>query len=132
MVQRRRSRSTDTVRLGRRFEAAAERHLRCLGFEFVARNVRFGRGEVDLIVREAGVVVFVEVKGRTRGDRGHPLEAVTRRKRREVEAVAQWWIRTHAPAVGYRFDAVSVEASGHPEGGKWCITHVRDAWRPGE
>ena len=34
----------------------------------VARNVRVGRGEIDLLVRDGGTLVAVEVKTRRRGD----------------------------------------------------------------
>jgi putative endonuclease len=123
-------RGAHSVSRGRHFERVAERHLLARGFEPIARNVRFGHGEIDLVMRDGEVVVFVEVKGRS-GDRcGHPLDAVTRRKRQEVEAVARWWIRSHEPAQGYRFDAVAVEAQGK-ETRDWSVTHVPDAWRPG-
>lgn len=119
-----------TVARGRRFEEAAAEFLRKNGYRILARNLRHRRGEVDLVVERHGVVAFVEVKGRSGPACGHPLEAVTPSKRREVEAVARWWVRGNPPAVGYRFDAVSVEAAGQG-GGNWCITHLPDAWRPG-
>jgi putative endonuclease len=119
------------VALGRRFEAAAARYLREAGYRILAQNLRHGHREVDLVVERNGVVAFVEVKGRTGDGCGHPLEAVTHRKRREVEAVARWWIRQRPPALGYRFDAVSVEARGL-DGRTWGITHLPDAWRPGD
>lgn len=120
------------VARGRRFETVAAAYLRERGYLILGRNVRFGRGEVDLVVRDPdGVVAFVEVKGRTSLEWGHPLEAIHRKKRREVEAVARWWIRTREPAPGYRFDAVAVDASGAP-GAPESVTHLRDAWRPGD
>jgi len=120
-----------TVARGRCFEDAAARWLEARGHRILGRNVRRGHKEVDLVVEREGVVAFVEVKGRVGARCGHPLEAVTPRKRREVEAVARWWIRAHPPAAGYRFDAVAVEAwTDHPSG--WEITHVPDAWRPGD
>ena len=118
----------DTHRLGRRFEDAAAVRLEARGWRVLERNVRFQRREVDLIVRRGAVVAFVEVKGR-RSDRfGQPVEAVTWRKRREIEAVARWWIARHAETdVMYRFDVVAVGA--RPDGGL-AIEHFEDAWRP--
>lgn len=118
----------DTHRLGRGFEQAAARHLEARGWRVLARNVRWRRKEVDLVVRRDEVVAFVEVKGRTGRECGHPLEAVTRRKRREVESVARWWVERHgAPGLVYRFDAVAVEQG--PDG-RLRMHHVPDAWRP--
>jgi putative endonuclease len=77
-------------------------------------------------------VAFVEVKARTGGGCGHPLESITRRKRREVSAAALEWLRTEGrslgPRVRVRFDAVAVHLrpQGAPE-----IEHVPDAWRLG-
>ena len=114
---------------GRRFEDEAVRHLEDRGFRILGRNVRFGHKEVDVVARCGGVTCFVEVKGRTGPGSGHPLEAITLAKRREVEAVARWWARCHPGDGPYRFDAVAVEA---PEGwGHVRVTHVPDAWRPG-
>lgn len=118
------------VARGRRFEEEAARYLRARGLRILARNVRFGAREVDLVALDGDTVCFVEVKGRSGVGAGHPLEAVTPRKRREVETVARWWVRTHPPARAYRFDVVSVEASG-PGLPRWRIEHLPDAWRPG-
>lgn len=122
--------STSSVARGRRYEEEAARYLRGAGYRILARNYRFGRREVDLVAEADGIVVFVEVKGRRSSDLGHPLSAITARKRRDVEIAARGWIRSNPVAGGIRFDAVSVEARGEDPGG-WCITHVADAWRPG-
>jgi putative endonuclease len=72
-------------------------------------------------------VAFVEVKGRAGPGFGHPLEAITWKKRREIAAVAQWWIqRFGEPGVCYRFDAVAVEPA---QDGGFSVQHVEDAWR---
>ncbi|MBI4601734.1 MAG: YraN family protein, partial [Planctomycetes bacterium] len=48
--------------LGRRGERAAARHLRRQGLRILARNVREGRGEIDLVALDGATLVFVEVK----------------------------------------------------------------------
>lgn len=119
----------DTHRVGRRFEEAVARWLAARGWEILERNVRFGRKEIDLIIRRGGVVAFVEVKGRRGMGCGHPLEAVTLRKRAEIEAVATWWVaRFGGEGMTYRFDAVAVVRTPT---GTLAIDHVEDAWRPG-
>jgi putative endonuclease len=121
--------AVDTHRLGMRFEAAAARWLEARGWTVVERNVRFHRKEVDLIARRGAVIAFVEVKGRRGDGFGQPAEAVTWRKRREIEAVARWWIERHpTPGADYRFDVVAV-APG--PSGRLVIEHVEDAWRAG-
>lgn len=96
----------------------------------LARNYRLGHREIDLIVQKGDTVAFVEVKTRSGKGFGHPLEAITARKRREIERVARAWLQRHGRAgLAYRFDAVSVQMRpGHPP----LLEHVRDAWRLGE
>ena len=118
----------DHVALGRLGEEAAVRFLREEGWRILGRNVRYGRGEVDIIAASDEVVAFVEVKTRSCLDHGHPLEAITRSKRREIARVARGWIQGQAGLGGklFRFDAISVMWSNrHPPE----ITHVPDAWR---
>jgi putative endonuclease len=113
--------------LGDRGEGLAADHLSRSGWTILHRNFRLGHKEIDLVARRGEVVAFVEVK--TRGGRGygHPLEAITLRKRREIFAVAGAWIeRFGAETDTYRFDAVSVLVAG---GGEPLIEHVEDAWR---
>lgn len=119
----------ETHRLGRRGEEVAAAHLEEKGWTVLARNVREGRREIDLVVSRGAVVAFVEVKARSGEGFGHPLESVTRQKRREISWVARGWIRDHpAPGVVFRFDAVAVHFRS---GRSPCVEHVEDAWRLG-
>lgn len=119
----------DTHRLGRSFEVVAARHLEARGWHVLDRNVRWRRKEVDLVVRRDEVVAFVEVKGRRGPEYGHPLTAITARKRREIESVARWWVERHGrPGLVYRFDAVAVQRGSD---GRLRVEHVEDAWRIG-
>ncbi len=148
-------RSNETaVRRGRWGETVAANHLRRRGWEVLDRNWRDGPRELDLVIRRGQVLAFVEVKTRTgRGwqGAGHPLEAVTWRKRREVERAARAWLgwfrelRSGEPESAtlsgsmerairrpwpreIRFDAVVVRLE---PGRQAQVEHVADAWRPG-
>ena len=122
--------SLSTYELGRRCEAIAARALTDAGWTVLERNVRFRRKEIDLVLRRGRLVAFVEVKGRRGRGWGHPLDAVTALKRREIETVARWWIhRFGRPGDRYRFDAVAVHL---PASGRARVEHVEDAWRSGE
>ncbi len=50
--------------MGRGAEDAVARRLEGLGFTVLARRLRTGAGEIDLVVADAGRLVFVEVKAR--------------------------------------------------------------------
>jgi len=116
-----------TKDLGDRGEDLAARFLESAGWAILDRNFRMGRKEIDLVARRGEVVAFVEVKTRSGLGYGHPLEAITWRKRREIQQVAAAWIdRRGRPDDTYRFDAVAVQVRA---GGPPLIEHVEDAWR---
>jgi putative endonuclease len=113
-------------RVGEQGEALAADFLENAGWTIVGRNFRVGHREVDLVARRGEVVAFVEVKTRSGRTFGHPLEAITPRKQREIAVVASAWIDRFGRAdEAYRFDAVAiiVAAGSAPE-----IEHVEDAW----
>ncbi len=116
--------------LGRWGEHHAARHLERRGWTILARNHRFGRREVDLVARRGDLVVFVEVKTRAGEAYGSGLDAVTWRKRREIEAVAAHFLAVRGlEGVDVRFDVVAVTL--RPGGLGARVEHVPDAWRPG-
>lgn len=95
--------------LGAEGERAAEKFLRRQRYTIVQRNYRCPSGEVDLIALDGHAVVFVEVKTRTHPGLGSPLEAVDRRKQRQIERAAQYYLtqnRLHGRDA--RFDVVGV------------------------
>jgi putative endonuclease len=113
--------------LGDRGERLAAEHLEHAGWSVLARNFRVGHREVDLVARRGEVVAFIEVKTRAGLGYGHPLEAITALKRREIQRVAQVWVERHGREGDvYRYDAVSVLIIA---GGEPMIEHVEDAWR---
>ena len=113
--------------VARRGEALAAAYLADHGWTILHRNYRIGHREIDLVARRDEVVAFVEVKTRAGLGYGHPLEAITWKKRREIHQVAGAWVDRHGrPEYTYRFDAVAVLLrSGGPE----VVEHLEDAWR---
>ena len=67
---------------GARVEAIVARYLEDRGWCVLARNVRVGRSELDIVGLGPGAdrLVAVEVRGRTAGGFGDPLERVGRNK----------------------------------------------------
>ncbi len=118
----------DKQEVGRMGEELAARFLEERGWRIVGRNVRHGRGEVDIIAAMGRILAFVEVKCRRGQGLGHPLEAITRSKRLEVARVARGWLqgRATSPGTMIRFDAIGV-IYGNPGGPE--LIHIQDAWR---
>jgi putative endonuclease len=80
-------------------EERACRHLEREGFIVVERNHRSPGGEIDIVARKGGLLLFVEVRSREDAAFGSPEETVGRKKRLRVAAAA-------------RFDVIAIEGSG--------------------
>ena len=113
---------------GRAAEAAAAQHLLRLGWRILGRNVRVGRGELDLIARRSGVLAFVEVKARRSASCGSPEDAVDLRKRRQIAHLAELWLSCRpwmlAEVEEVRFDVMAVDATTSPA----AIRHLAGAF----
>lgn len=115
--------------LGRWGETKAACALERRGWRILARNYRFGRREIDLIARRGRLLAFVEVKTRAGLGYGHPEEAVTALKQREIEAVARDFVRRHRlEHLDIRFDVIAIVVGRGRRVERF--THVPDAWRP--
>jgi putative endonuclease len=99
----------DRQRLGREAEAAALAFLRAKGLELVASNYRCRGGELDLVMHDGDTLVFVEVRYRSRGDYGGPIESIDRRKRRRLVTAARHFLQRHRWSERpCRFDVIGV------------------------
>lgn len=111
--------------LGKEGERLAERYLRTKGYKLVERNYRCRAGELDLIVLDRRVVVFVEVKTRTGHGFGSPLEAVEFRKQRKMIQAAQFFLAAKGlQQRDARFDVVCVSWAGREP----IVEHIENAF----
>jgi putative endonuclease len=114
---------------GRAGEDEAARYLEHLGYRVLARNVRAGGVELDLVVSRGSLVAFVEVKARRSGSHGTAEEAVDARKRaRLVRGAAAWLAGQARRYARTRFDVVACE----PEGDAWRVRHWPGAFDAGD
>jgi putative endonuclease len=95
--------------LGAWGEGVAAHHLQAQGYEIVSRNWRCAQGEIDLIVRNRALWIFVEVKTRRGRDLGTPEEAITPTKARKLVQLAQLYLAEQELDVDWRIDLVAVE-----------------------
>ena len=97
------------VVFGKKGEEIASNFLKKRGYEILTRNYRSGRSEIDLITMKGNTVAFVEVKTRHNLNYGHPAEAVTESKQREIIKAAKKFIQEHPhQGIDYRFDVVAI------------------------
>lgn len=94
-------------------EEAVARDYEGQGARVMARRWRSGAGEIDLVLRQGDVTVFVEVK------RGvtHALaaERVSYRQRQRMMAAAQIYMAREDPFAEMRFDIALVDHGGRIE-----------------
>jgi putative endonuclease len=90
-------------------EFLAVRHLKRLGYRIITRNYRCPLGEIDIVARHRGVVVFVEVKSRGAGDPVSPKLAITPAKQRKLSQVAWYYLqKQNLTEASARFDVVAI------------------------
>lgn len=95
--------------LGRSGEDLAEDFLKKNNYKVLSRNYRTKLGEIDIIAKDKSVICFIEVKTRSSADFGLPLEAVDRRKQRQITKAALIFLKENKLMdVSARFDIVSV------------------------
>jgi putative endonuclease len=94
--------------LGLSAESRAAAYLVAKGYRIVARRFKTPFGEVDIVARRRGVLIFVEVKARSTLDAA--AEALQVRQQRRIADAAAFWLSLNPNDVGsdIRFDAVLV------------------------
>src|SRR5690554_3127251 len=93
---------------GRIAEGLAQAHIRELGYEILDTNWQFGHLELDIIAKDKGQLVIVEVKSRNGLRYEHPSEAVTNKKIRFIVDAAEAYILLKNLDVETRFDIITV------------------------
>lgn len=97
---------------GAAYEQAVGFYLEQQGYEILQFNYRCPLGEIDIIAKEGGYLVFCEVKYRRGRQSGFSLEAVDRRKQQTIYRCAQWYLTEHhVGEVPCRFDVAGVDGS---------------------
>ena len=95
---------------GAKAEAIACWFLKQQGYDVLEQNFYTKVGEIDIIAREAGYLVFCEVKYRASDKKGHPAEAVNPAKQRTISKSALCYMTVNGiDEVPCRFDVVSIE-----------------------
>jgi putative endonuclease len=96
---------------GQEGESLAVKHLKKQGYRIVDQNYRTGLGEIDIIAKDKGTLVFVEVKARKSFRFGDPKAAVTPQKQRRISMVALSYLKaTRQESARARFDVVAISA----------------------
>jgi putative endonuclease len=102
-------------------EQRALDHLERAGLTCVGRNFLARGGEIDLVMRDADVLVFVEVRQRADRGFGSALDSITATKRRRIVRAALQYLQRNGEQP-CRFDVVVMDGAGR-------LQWIRDAFR---
>ncbi len=112
---------------GQQAEDCALAFLQTQGLVLVERNYRCRGGEIDLIMRDGGKIVFVEVRYRADQRFGGALASVgTRKQARLIHAASHYLATKHIDRPA-RFDVAAVS----PDQGKLAIQWIKNAFQTG-
>lgn len=111
--------------VGKLGEQIAKKHLEEKGYSILAHSWRWGKGEIDFIAQQKGILVFVEVKTRKKTTFGMPEEAVSQKKQTLMyELAVEYMYRTEYDKE-FRFDIISIILEPQED-----IRHFEDAFFP--
>ena len=100
---------------GQRAEELARDYLRRQGLTEIERNYRCRFGEIDLIMRDGKVLVFVEVRMRASNAFGGAVASIDARKQRKLLSAARHYISSTGRMPDCRFDAVLLNGDSRIE-----------------
>lgn len=113
------------IETGKKAETLAGVFLEEKGYEILAKNYRYGRAEIDIIVKKGIFVVFVEVKSLTNTKFGNPEIRVTKNKVKLVTKAAENFVYSTNWQQQIRFDIISIIFKSEED---FEIMHFEDAF----
>ena len=117
---------TDNKSVGLRGEEIAVAYLKGKKYAILERNFSCKGGEVDIVARDGGTLVFVEVKSRRSQSYGPPQLSVTPFKQRQISKAALTWLAKNRPQdTSARFDVIAILLAGD---GRHKVEHIVNAF----
>ncbi len=104
--------TTRSQQFGEKGESIAVNCLKKQGYRIIELNYRTKLGEIDIIAKQGGSLVFIEVKARKSSRFGRPELAVTPKKQRKISMVALYYLKsTKQSNAKARFDVVAINST---------------------
>jgi putative endonuclease len=112
----RRKKTASNKRLGSWGEHTARLYLEGQGVQVLMTNVRTAYGEIDLIGRDEGDLVFFEVKTRRTHTFGYPEQSVNPKKQEHMLNSALDYLQSSQQMdTPWRIDVVAIEKEANKE-----------------
>ena len=110
---------------GKEGEQLAEKFLIEKGYKVIARNYRFGKGEIDLICTHNDMLVFVEVRARKDEEIIRVTDTISKKKKMLLLKTANYFVEEKDIDLECRFDVITLIGYGKPK-----IEHIEEAIVP--
>ena len=110
--------------LGNCGEDAAVKYLKKNKYIVTERNFNVRGGEIDIIAKKGGYVIFVEVKTRTSRQWGNPEDFIGKTKIKRIVEAADLYLQLNNIDKPARFDIISAVWDGEV----FDIEHIDDAF----
>jgi putative endonuclease len=98
----------NNIQKGKDAEDKALEFLTQKGYELLARNYRFGKGEIDLVLVKENTLIFVEVRSLQSADFGFPEQSISEKKKKLLQKTAENFIFEKNWQKNIRFDVVAL------------------------
>lgn len=108
-------------------EKLAAKHLKQHGCKILEKNYKNKLGEIDIIARDGGEVVFVEVKTRSADPFLSGKYSVDARKQQHILRTASRYLDETKSKLQPRFDVIEVEID-RPSGKLVSVNHIKAAY----
>jgi putative endonuclease len=96
------------LKRGKDAEAACNDYLKSCGLKLVEKNFSCRLGEIDIIMTDKNILVFVEVRFRKNNNYGDGLESITMAKQQKLRKTAELYLQQNNQYKNARFDVVSM------------------------
>jgi putative endonuclease len=108
--------------LGDSWELYAEQYLISKGLSLLTKNFHSRLGEIDLIMKDNGCLVFIEVKYRKNNLFGGAISAVTQQKQQRIIKTATFFLQQqnfNEYNTACRFDIIAIEGDANNPKLQW-------------
>lgn len=109
-------------------ENLSSEFLKRNGYSILSRNFRNKCGEIDIICKKDDLIIFVEIKSRYSSSYGHPTEAITYSKQKQIIKLCKFYICINN-LINYNFRFDVVEVFLNKNNNHYSINHITDAFR---
>jgi len=96
------------------------------GYIILAKNYRFKKAEVDLIVQKGGCIIAVEVKTRSTSNVATPTHAINRTKQKNLMMAINRFVESINEPIEVRMDVISILKTES----QIKVEHIENAFYP--